>query len=160
MRTDDEIVARIKGLENADFFGFIRSDLAEYLPADRLQDAGLKLNDGAAWDPRPRDAVSIIAQITEYLAFAWDKANNCRGISAARSLNHMQAWLWMLDEDAVAEALGDYELYGKPHLREISERYHFPWRDHDDDAWRNSEGDEGTSADSVPRVILLWASEL
>lgn len=38
MRTDDEIIARIKALEKSDFFGLHRSYLLNFLPFDAAKD--------------------------------------------------------------------------------------------------------------------------
>ncbi len=52
------------------------------------------------------------------------------------------------------ERLGDqYEYYGKPHLREISELVGFDWRKHDNGYWRNGEFEKGVPADQVARLI-------
>lgn len=145
-RTDDEIRSRIAELEHRDFFGFVRSDLIDYLP---YADAKPFLKEGvteADWTPRPRDDDAIIGQIREYMPFAWEKANDCRGLSASRSMNHMQAWLWMLGHDEAAAALDDYELYGKPQLRAICERFDIDWRALDDGRWTNHEIGDGMPA--------------
>ena len=66
------------------------------------------------------------------MEFAWDKANNCRGISASRSIDHYSVWIWLLgDEDKLSD-IRDYEYYGKPQLVEICELYgwdHSKWDD-------------------------------
>lgn len=64
-----------------------------------------------------RDA-DIRKQCIEYMPFAWEKANGFRGISAARSLLHYKAWLWMMGRDDFDD-LDDYQFYGKDHLRRI-----------------------------------------
>jgi hypothetical protein len=53
--------------------------------------------------------------------FAWDKANNGRGISANRSIAHYQAWLWLLGVEWCDTLMDDYEFYGKPQLIRICE---------------------------------------
>lgn len=157
MRTFDEIVQRIHDTREDDFFGTVASDLAAYLPNDRLEEAGFAVAEGVTNRPvAPRDDASVIAQIVDYLPFAWGKANNCRGLSAGRSIDHMTTWLWMLGEDDAATAIQDYIHYGKPQLRAISEKYGFAWQDADTGRWANSEEDEGISASSVPAVDLKW----
>lgn len=153
MRTDDEIIARIKEIEGDDIFGFERGDLLEVLSFEAAKPF---LRDDATadkWKAAARDFESAKLRILEYLPFAWDKANNCRGISAMRSLMHMRAWLWLMGEDSfIAERWPngiDYEMYGKPDLRAISERYGFDWRRHDDNKWRSSESDSGVTADEA-----------
>lgn len=158
MKTDQEIKARIRELESTDFFGFIRSDLIEYLPFDDAKEYFKEGVTSDQWTPRPRDHASVVAQILDYMPFAWDKANNCRGLSAGRSLNHMQAWLWAAGEDAAAEGIDDYSMYGKPQLRAICEHFGWDWRQWDNDEWTNNEGHRGSPADSILPVELKWAA--
>lgn len=148
-RTPEEIVARIRAIESADFFGTITSDLLACLP---FADAKPWLKDEAKasdWTADAADAESIKARMLDYMAFAWEKANNQRGLSAMRSLNHMQGWLWLLREEVAADALDGYSHYGKPQLRAICEHYGWDWRQWDDGEWANNEGDPGEKPESV-----------
>lgn len=88
--------------------------------------------------------------IRDYLPFAWEKANDCRGISAGRSLDHIRTWLWLADFDDLAEKhFGDYSHYGKRQLLIASLLVDFDWRKHDDGNWVNSE-----SADPAPQSFV------
>jgi len=143
MRTPEAILARLKELEesNDDFFGFQRNSLIAALPFEQAKPF---LKDGVTAEQWELEA-DPAKQIREYLSFAWEKANDCRGLSAARSLSRFAAWLWLMGDDDVSW-LDDYTFYGKPHLVTISERVGFPWREHDDGKWRNSELEPGISA--------------
>jgi hypothetical protein len=66
------------------------------------------------------DDDAILAKCKDYMAFAWEKANSCRGISAGRSLMHYKAWLWMFGRDDF-EDIDDYDCYGKDELVRICE---------------------------------------
>lgn len=150
-RTDNEILSRIKSLENdpADFFGFQRSDLIGYLP---FESAKPFLKEGATKEDwphhKPRNRQSVMDDMLSYMSFAWEKANNNRGLSAARSINHMQSWLWMLGEEDAAKAIEDYDLYGKPQLRAICEHFGWDWEQWDDGRWANDETSEGAKPPS------------
>ena len=157
MRTDDEIKQKLRALEGQDFFGFIRGDLIGYLAFSEAKEFLKPEATGDDWTVRPRDKASIVAEIKDYMPFAWEKANNCRGISAMRSLNHMQAWLWMIGEDAAADHIDEYDLYGKPQLRAICQRLDLDWRQWDDNHWRNDEYETGLPADSISEVALPWS---
>lgn len=141
MRTQEEIIARIKELESGgDFFGFQRTDLAGFLNFDNAKPF---LNDDVTRDKWQQDDAShesVITKIREYMPFAWEKANNCRVLSAGRSISHMQAWLWMLGEDAAADAISNYDLYGKPQLAAICDRYGIDWEALDSGEWVPDEG--------------------
>jgi hypothetical protein len=118
MRTQEEILKRIEQRTQDDFFGFevpcyiafLEYEHAKpYLMDDITQD---QWNTMKKTDPRK--------EMIDYMAFAWDKANNCRGISANRSINHYVAWLWLDGQTEMADTLGDgYEFYGKPVLEKI-----------------------------------------
>jgi hypothetical protein len=131
MRTDDEILDRIKELEPYDMLGFRTNDLIARLPFDKAKPY---LNDDATeddWDQAPRDRDSLIKEMREYLDFAWEKANDKRGISASRSMSHYASWTWLAGDD-----LGDlekYEFYGKDNLVRICQFY----------GWDHSQWDDG-----------------
>lgn len=137
-RTDDEILARVRSLQPGDLLGFQTIDLICRLP---FATAKQFLRDGVTedqWTVLPRDRDALLAEMREYLPFAWEKANNCRGLSAGRSMAHYAAWIWLLGDD-----LGDletYEHYGKDHLVAIGERY--GWGSAWDDGRRTNSEDE------------------
>lgn len=147
-RTDAEILARIKTIEKRghDWLGTETAELVcrlSFQAAMPWRKLEAKAKDWKQW---PRDAESVVAEMLDYMPFAWDKANNCRGISAGRSLNHMAAWLWLLGFDEAADAVNDYDHYGKPHLRAICEAFGWDWRQWDDGRWANSEDARGLAA--------------
>lgn len=117
MRTTQEILERIKEVEKDDFFGAIRSDLMDFLP---FAEAKQFLKGGVTedqWNQKENTRDSIIKEIVDYLPFAWDKANNCRGLSAGRSIDHMSAYAWLLgDEELRGLEEVEYEHYGKEKL--------------------------------------------
>jgi hypothetical protein len=161
MRTDDQIVDLVHKLTEGDedFFGNIRADLVLYLPLDRAREffkGALTEAEEAQWKATPRDRDSVIAEILDYMPFAWGKANDCRGLSAARSLDHMRAWLWMLEEDEACKACEDYDHYGKPQLRTICEKFGWDWKQWDDGLWRNDESGPFKKPNDVPKVVINW----
>lgn len=119
MRTQEEIVQRIEDRRDKDLFGF---EVAEYLVALDYEHAKPYLNPDVTedeWQPSLRDDSAVRDWAIDYMDFAWEKANNCRGISAWRSLAHYVAWLWLLGDDELWPKIEKYEYYGKPQLREI-----------------------------------------
>lgn len=147
MRTIDEIAAKIPSCD--DMFGTVRGDLMEWLPFERAAQLDL-LNEDATKEmwakagfPRPPTDDAVINEIKSYMPFAWGKANDCRGLSAGRSLLHMEAWLWLLGVGDASEQLDDYTHYGKPQLKAICEAFGVDWKALDDGCWRNSESDSG-----------------
>jgi len=62
------------------------------------------------------------------MEFAWGKIEDHRGISANRSIEKMEAWLWLLDDEETLAALEEapYKNYGAPKLKVICDKYGFP----------------------------------
>jgi hypothetical protein len=145
-RTPEEILARIEQIKADDFFGFQTTDLVSFLP---YESALPFLQDGvteADWKPR----TDPVQQIKDYAEFAWDKANNRRGLSASRSVEHMKAWLWLDGKDELAERMDSvYEYYGKPCLVLVCREYGIDWRALDDGEWSNGEYEQNLTADEV-----------
>lgn len=132
-RTDAEIVERMNSEEVTSrdaLMGIERSDLLGYLSFEHAQPF---LKDGVTeeqWNPasRPRDRESILAEMKEYMPFAFEKAHDERGLSAYRSMSHYSAWVWL-----VGDNLGDLcesDNYGIDNLIRICEHYgwdHTEW---------------------------------
>jgi hypothetical protein len=131
MRTDQEIIDRINARKEADFFGFELTDLLIRLLfelAKPFLNPDVKDED---WKVQPRDRDSVLKEMLEYMPFAWDKANNCRGLSAGRSMCHYMAWVWLAGDDL--GDLTDYQYYGKDNLVKICDHY----------GWDSSQWDDG-----------------
>lgn len=156
MRTTDEILARISDIRSRDLFGFEQSDLINALPFEQAKPF---LKEGVTADQwAEAQEKDPLARAREYMAFAWNKANNCRGISATRSVSHFQSWLWLAgsdDFDDIAEA--EYQFYGKPVLVVAAEALAVDWRALDDGFWTNCEGGTGISPsdDEIARLTEL-----
>jgi len=119
MRTQEEILERIKERKPEDVFGFEWLEYAMALTresAETLKGSVLKADvDLEDWpQPFTKDE-EIRSRCVEYMEFAWEKANDCRGISSWRSLAHYKAWLWLLGSDEFDD-IEDYEYYGKDEL--------------------------------------------
>jgi hypothetical protein len=151
-KTSEEIKARIASVADKDWMGTTRSDLIDYLS---FADAKEFLKPEAmeqAWNEREVKAPLDAAK--DYLPFAWDKANGCRGLSAGRSLDHLKAWLWLAGFGAIVdEHFGDYSHYGKQQLVIASELCGFAWQSEDDGEWVNDEG--GRGLDETARTELI-----
>lgn len=135
-RTQEEILARLKEIGPNDFFGFQSADLIEFL---NFAHAKKFLKDGVTAD-QWKQYTDPVEQIKDYMSFAWDKANSCRGLSACRSIEHMRAWVWLDGNTELLKQIEeDYEYYGKPHLVKVCETYGIDWKALDNDKWVNSE---------------------
>lgn len=157
--TQEQIVARINERQGDDVFGF---EWGEYLRALDFEHAKSFLKDGVTadeWTPDIMNVGDARKVMADYLSFAFDKANNCRGISANRSVMHYIAWTWLAGDADFSKKLAqsmsdDYRYYGKPQLVMVAEHYGLDWRKYDNDDWTNYEGSPGIPAD---RALQLAA---
>jgi hypothetical protein len=150
-RTIPEILNRIDAIKDVDFFGWQTGDLLAYLPYEAAKPHLIAEVTKLQWHEHTKNFTNVTPEqsIREYMQFAWDKANNCRGISAGRSLEHMKAWLWLDGKDDLANSMDDYEYYGKDKLVMVCEEYGIDWKAYDNNEWVNNEGDEPITADEV-----------
>lgn len=130
MRTQEEIVEKINGLRKnpvADIFGVMISDLLIYLDYDHAKDFLKKSVTRKTWnkDSSPKTKENVLKEMAEYMEFAVGKAEDERGLSANRSINHYQAWVWLIDlnfsEWLEKEYEDNYCDYGLPILNKIQE---------------------------------------
>lgn len=126
MKNVEAIKQKMKDIEADDFLGFTRGDLIDALPFD---DAKEYLKEGVTkkqWENhsgRLKTDSNVIAAMRDYLKFAYEKAEGQRGISANRSINHYQAWSFLIDDKLhkwINEAYAtNYNSYGIPILDHI-----------------------------------------
>lgn len=147
MRTDDEIIEMYKAKSIDDLFGcWIK--VLHYVPiearsrvvtVETVHDLGDTVGDYTR--------KTILNKILEYMPFAWEKANSCRGLSAARSIDHMAAWVFLLgeSEQELFEFIEDpdnYYHYGKPILERICQHFGWDYSEWDNGYRGNSENDQ------------------
>lgn len=128
-RTQDAIVEQINLRKSDDLFGFEWHMYLEYLDFEHARQF---LKDDVTAEKWCSSTKTPSQQIIEYMPFAWEKANDQRGLSANRSIEHMIAWLW-LDESPIYDAIvreydDNYNFYGKPILEQICDHYGVNWR--------------------------------
>lgn len=160
-RTYQEIIDQINYLKEGyrDLFGAQIGDLIEFLP---YENAKQFLNDEvieADWIQK----TDVAKAAKDYLPFAWSKANDCRGISSGRSIDHMEAYLWLSGADS--EMLSgwrdaNYQYYGKPLLVCASEFFGFDWKSVDDGRWSNDEDSESISNQRKKEAIKSARDDL
>jgi hypothetical protein len=133
MRTQDEISKHMKEIENDDFCGFQRQVLGQYLDIEHAKEHFKAIKD--EWNQTPLE--NALDDMKEYMEFAWRKVEDHRGLSAGRSVEKMEAWLWLLEDFETLNAVKEtsYENYGTPKLAVICRKYDCPIPD--DDGIRN-----------------------
>jgi len=133
LRTQEEIIKRIEVRKKDDLLGWEINEYICYLDYENAKPYLKKDVTKESWGNRKEK--EPVKKIKEYMDFAWEKANDCRGISAGRSLMHMRAWLWLDSQDEFLKKwnnLENYEFYGKPQLKAICELYGIDWKKFDD----------------------------
>ena len=133
MRTQDEIVEKLLAInKEKHLFDFRRDMLVVFLDREHAELVkGISLKEDADLSDWKEDDLSdevILEKMKDYMDFAWDKAQNHRGLSANRSIQRLEAWCWLLGEDELVEALenGPYAVYGAPGLAKVSEKFGWP----------------------------------
>ena len=157
IRTQAEIASRIVDLKTLDVFGFEISEYIEFLDFEHAKPYLKEDTTEEQWTSLKPTREVVLAKMKEYLSFAWEKANNCRGISSSRSNSHYRAWIWLLgaeEAEALAIVFNDalYRYYGKPQLVAIAERYGWDWKQHDNDRWTNDETSIGIPAEQATNL--------
>lgn len=129
MRTVDEIVEYYRREQGNDFFGFTAEVLLSYLTAEQFKEFAKPDADLSEWKAQPLTREYVLEEMRKYMEFAWGKVEDHRGLSAGRSIEKMQAWLWLLGDEetrAFADDGDNYAQYGAPILKKICEVYGFP----------------------------------
>lgn len=143
MRKQEEIIARVEAKKDNDLLGFetgIYYVFLDYEHAKKYAKPGVTQE---LWEA-DMEKKTPAECIKTYMPFAWEKANDCRGISANRSIEHFIAWIWLDGDDTgwlEDEYKDHYEHYGKPQLVKICEKYSIGWRELDNGRWTNGEDD-------------------
>lgn len=76
MRTDDEILARIEEVKADDWIGWQTSNLIVRLPFEKAKPYLKPEAKAEEWKISPRDHDALLAEMLDYMPFAWEKANN------------------------------------------------------------------------------------
>jgi hypothetical protein len=143
-RTQKEIVDRINDRKAADIFGFEWGEYLGYLDYDHAKPFIKEGTTAEEWAAPPACTKEALVEVMrDYMEFAWGKANDMRGISANRSVEHYIAWLWLAGEDDFGaeveqEYEDNYQHYGKEILIMICERYGWDYS-----KWDNGERTNG-----------------
>lgn len=143
MRTVEEILKQYEIAKKEDLLGLASGDFLLALPFVDAANTGMLADDVTVedWEQPPSTPEAwreyFIQKIKEYMPFAWEKANNKRGLSASRSIMHMKNWCWLLGDLEALKIIQEteYEFYGKSTLEELCR--HFGISNQDDGVREN-----------------------
>lgn len=90
LRTQKEMVDKIREMKKEDMFGCWTGDLVTYLSFDNSKEFINPVDSEKRYEKFHREYTeeNVTAEMKSYLKFAWEKANGQRGLSANRSLIH------------------------------------------------------------------------
>ena len=137
MRTPKQILNKIKEIKEQgdDVLGTKREDLVEFLPYNKAKKYLRSDVTKEMWEEAKEENTkeNIKNNIKDYLPFAWEKANNRRGISASRSIHHIETWLWLLNDEEKEKTFKniEYQHYGKEKLIYASNLVDFNYKKYD-----------------------------
>ena len=127
LRTQDEIVERIRTLNREPIgLGFHQEVLV--LHGLDYDHASPMLNSDVLRGQWPTPSGETVWNAAyEYLDFAIGKALDHRGLSAARSIEKMECFCWLLGADVGLVSGASYPMYGVPGLKAAAGFLGFPW---------------------------------
>jgi hypothetical protein len=128
-RSEDEIIERMENAKGM-WSGFCVGTLIDYVDFSRAkqfynEEFLAKVKSGQ--EPTPVKITNVgeaVQDMLDYLVFGWSKAADKRGLSASRTIERMQTWLWLLGRDDLADLVANddlYNPYGMPALIAVSE---------------------------------------
>ena len=127
-RTQEEILKRIENIKGQDFFGLQTEKLSDFLEWENAKqfykdEFVKKVDSGEEKKPKIPD---VKQTIIDYIPFAFEKAICEFGLSACRSMDYFQSWIWLDDPeffDEIEILMTNYTDYGLPALNKIKEKY-------------------------------------
>jgi hypothetical protein len=124
MRAFTDAIAFYEREKATDLFGFMLAVLLTYLPFDLARPYLKPEAMAAEWnaDLPPFTPAQVAADALDYMAFAWGKVLDHRGLSAGRSIQKFKMWCYLLGEDELVARCDDdrqYPMYGAPILLAI-----------------------------------------
>jgi len=143
MPTIDAILDRIALRKDKDAFGFEVNEYIGALPFAQAKAFLKPETTEATWGkPDYTSRADVIVKMKDYMPFAWEKANDCRGLSANRSVEHYIAWTWLAGDTALSDTINreymqSYQHYGKEILKRICDHYGWDSKQWDDGHWVN-----------------------
>lgn len=129
MRTLNELVEKLNHRDKNDIFGWEVEVLVPYLPFEMAKPWLKPEVTAETWVSMTFTEEAVLKEMRDYMAFAWGKVENHRGISASRSVEKMAAWCYIMGNDELVAYLGDgghYAQYGAPMLAKVCQTYDLP----------------------------------
>ena len=126
MKTREKVFEVVEnGRESRCLDGRDYSRLVNFFPVKDWETFGLEPKEGVKIpEPKPWTKDKIVAQLKDDVEFGFEKALDCRGISASLMNECVKLWLWILDDPL--QDHDDYPQYGLPLLKAVALKFGFP----------------------------------
>lgn len=162
LASKEQIKQRIKLLlQSGDIHNTV-TDLMIYLPYDDAKDFvrnNVSEDDWAYRITKFLTRENVVNDIINYMPYAWHTANEMQGSRIARSIQHIQNWLYLLGEFNAVTDIEYFSCCGKPQLRAVCEKFGINWKLYDNGIWRDDDMDDGISADEYNPIDIMWNNE-
>lgn len=126
MLTREQVLKAVKGGRVSrciDGRDYVR--LVEFVPMANWEDLGFLPKVGVTeHSPREWTHENIVAQLTEDVAFGFEKALGQRGISSFLMFECVRLWLWILEDEL--QSFDQYAQYGLPLFKAVATKYGLP----------------------------------
>jgi hypothetical protein len=121
-----DAVRKGRGTKTLDGRDYAR--LVDFFPIEEWSVFEVALKEGCTPpEPQPWTEEEVKLQLARDVAFGFEKALDCRGISASLMYNVVKMWMWILEDHELAEETdSDYAQYGLPFLKAVAVKYGFP----------------------------------
>lgn len=138
MKTKEEILSNYSNWSTFldDRFG---SRLIQFLTEEEMAKIGFELKDEYKGKHEAKEWTkeNILAQLKEDVAFGFEKALNCRGISASLMFDVVLKWNRVLEDGLEDWDENEYAMYGLPLFKATAVKY----------GWENPIGDDTGTED-------------
>lgn len=138
MKTKEEILSNYSNWSTFldDRFG---SRLIQFLTEEEMAKIGFELKDEYKGKHEPKEWTkeNILAQLKEDVEFGFEKALNCRGISASLMFDVVLKWNRVLEDGLEDWDENEYAMYGLPLFKATAVKY----------GWENPIGDDTGTED-------------
>ncbi|WP_210499184.1 hypothetical protein [Vibrio crassostreae] len=126
MKTIEELLT----YKSRSFDGRDMSRLCTYFTSEQIESLGFEFNSPETRkEHKPKELTrdSLLLALRGDLDFAFEKAHDGRGLSAAAMTCVTSMWVWALGDEETVGTVEDvgYEPYGLPYLRAVADFYEF-----------------------------------
>lgn len=126
MKTLEEVIKNSRVEDEGCIDGRDSVRLAKFFPIEEFGRLGVVYTGKEPYTPIPWTRENILAQLQKDVAFGFEKALNCRGISSSLMFDVVMMWNGILEEGLETFDRENYANYGLPLFKATAVKYGFP----------------------------------